>query len=293
VFIRKKILVNLLVINGFGLFLSGLLAQNRLNKPLPLISSSTIGRLTKAMGWMLNPAGQWVSRSNRIPVSTLYFIDYAKTGLGVDNFYSYEFRNLTIGDSSYVILFKNFRYGSYDYPSVQEGWEDYNRYMFYVFSKREFGKLSNIIFDSVNIIKLSYYLVDGDIAPNFGSSTNKINEAQNLISQMLLEGKQNTDSSKFLVFQIAPYKAKKLVQFQIYCNESITGNVGGIIEEHTVSENPSDVMAGNREIYFSKELFEYCYFETDLCSFNKFISLNIPSSFCPELKIKPNRKRSK
>jgi hypothetical protein len=32
-------------------------------------------------------------------------------------------------------------------------------------------------------------------------------------------------------------------------------------------------MSPDKEIYFSKDLFDYCYFETDFCNFNKFIKL--------------------
>jgi hypothetical protein len=200
-------------------------------------------------------------------------LDFGKTGLGIDNFLYYEIRELAIGDSSYFILFKNYRDGNFEYPSIYEGWEDSYRFIYYIFSKKEFDKVKNIANDSINIIKIQYLYVDGEIGPNFGSSSAKIYEIENNIGRMLREEEPNTDSSKYFVLQIAPYKSMGIVQFQMYSTETIIGRVGGIIEEHKIKENPKDVMSDELEIYFTKDLFNYCYYETDYCSFNNFIRL--------------------
>lgn len=95
--------------------ISNLFSQERVNKPVPTIGAKVNSQLTKSTGWTLNPEGQWISRSNRIPAfienefKTL--IDYEKDGLGLDNFISYQMRDIKIQDSTYAILIKKYKDG--------------------------------------------------------------------------------------------------------------------------------------------------------------------------------------
>ena len=117
---KKKKLMLTLVICIITIITFG---QTRTNVVLPKINAQVNSQLSKAKGWMLNPEGQWISRQNRIPVclenqfKTL--IDYEKNQMGLDNFISYQFRNIKIKDSTYLILIKKYKVGEYKYFEIK------------------------------------------------------------------------------------------------------------------------------------------------------------------------------
>ena len=133
-----------------------LLAQDRTNKNLPKISIATKGQLIKAIGWTLNPEGQWISRQNRIPVflenEFKSLIDYERDGLGIDNFISYQLKEIKIGDKTYSILIKKYKDGEFKYPSIKEGWMNYTRLCYYVFETTELEKLNFLKNDNLHFL---------------------------------------------------------------------------------------------------------------------------------------------
>lgn len=81
-----------------------------------------------------------------------------------------------------------------------------------------------------------------------------------------------------LVFHVAPYKNKKIVQFQIYTTLSFTfsnskPHIMGIISELRIPDINGEYSYDTKQIYMTNELFNHLYYEVDYLTFNKFIKL--------------------
>jgi len=254
-----------------------LYAQERIDRPLPKIGTEIKGELTKATGWLLNPEGQWISRQNRIPVFLEHrfggLIDYERYGLGLDNFISYQLREIKIQDNTYSILIKKYRDGEYRYPTIKEDWYSYISVLFYVFKTNELEKLKNIEPDSINLIRINI-LYEGLITwidqRTYLSSIEK-----EIVKQV---DKRKSDREHHLVLHIAPYKTKNIVQFQIYsASPPLYGKdhfISGIIKEHKVKDDSGRYSWEERQIYLTNDLFKHCYFETDYTLFRNFLKMD-------------------
>lgn len=168
--------------------------QDRTNKSLPKINSLIKGQLSKATGWTLNPEGQWISRQNRIPVflenEFKSLIDYERDGLGIDNFMSYQLRDMQIGDKTFSILIKKYKDGEFKYPSIKEGWFNYTRLVYYVFEPTELEKLKNVKNDSINFITLKIlYTNAGDWGVSFNAENYLTDLSKNIVTKMKEEVK--------------------------------------------------------------------------------------------------------
>ena len=107
---------------------------------LPAIGEA-IARLDKATGWMQSPSGEWIERENRIVkyLSKDYetLLDYEQYGLGVDNFYWIELREVKVQGEEYYLLLKARRGGQYLYPRIKKDWNDNYQVKGYVFNKED------------------------------------------------------------------------------------------------------------------------------------------------------------
>lgn len=251
-------------------------SQIRENKKLPTISSTSIGSLNKAKGWLYNPEGQWVWRQNRIPYflpnSEKQFIDVEDYGLGVDNFISYEFRDIKIKDSTYILFIKKYKDGDYKYETIQKGWRNYNSIEYYVVSKSEFQKLALLKDGSVNLIKM-WILYHSQL--KWTNLETYITDIQKAIANDV-DKFVDFGNTFYLTFHIAPYKSKNVVQFQIYTLYSKYDVVGGIIselkdEDAVIGEMNKIMDVDSQKIYAKDKLFKHCYYEVDFTTFIKFI----------------------
>ena len=265
--ISTLVILAILMINSMSLF-----SQDRVCKPIPIIGNQIKGQLTKSTGWLLNPESQWVSRPNRIPsfMENKYkiLIDYEYEGLGIDNFISYQIRDIKIQDKVYSILIKKYKDGYYKYFSIKKGWTNYNSVIFYVFNKTELSKLDDIVNDSINLIKLNV-LYSKSIT--WINNKTYISDIQKEIIKQIDEKKGDKEIEDYLILHIAPYKTKNIVQFQIYSDYI---DIGGVIKEHKVKDENGKY---SWEIYLSKDLFKYCYYEVDYLTFNNFIKIPNPT----------------
>jgi hypothetical protein len=240
-------------------------SQERLEKELPAIGTEVLGELKEAIGWMLNPDGKWVSRKNKIPahLSTELsaLIDHEYSGLGVDNFTSYELRELSFQKNTYYVLIKKYNSGHYRYPKIKEEWIAETAFNAYIFPKSEWEKLGLLVDGKSNIIEID--LVD---FVHIKASSDK--EAFELIP-LKINWEREVDKKTSLVFHAAPYKDKGMVQFQIYTLYGKYKIIGGIIKEYKVSVDYSR----GTPIYHTDELLKHCYYEVDLPSFQNLTKL--------------------
>jgi len=271
------------LISAFLVFNIYSFGQEKVNASLPKIGSQIIGKLYKASGWLLNPEGQWISRQNKIPCDLpnqmKALIDYGKYSPGIDNFISYELRDITIKDSSYYILIKKYNNGYYHYSTLEEEWQNTTEIVYYVFNKSELEPLKNIKQDSINLIKIHvrYFY------PPYSAPLKDLSEIETNIAKQIKETK--SDYHCDLALFIAPYKSKNIVQFQIYSILSqqypgatfITTTVGGIIKQFCSCNSDyteENVVNGNDKAYLSKKLFKSCYFEADYSTFSNFLKID-------------------
>jgi TonB family protein len=192
------------------------LAQERINKKLPKIGSQIIGQLNNATGWIYNPEGQWVSRKNRIPVcidnKDAILIDYEKNALGIDNFISYELRNIKVNNRNYFIFLKRYHTGFYEFPNAEKGWINDKSIDFYVFDSIQFSKINSINFTTEAIIDI-YTIYWGSI--NIQNEISVLND----LEKEVLKQSEKTDEYKGTIsqFKLRPYKEgeAELIQFTI------------------------------------------------------------------------------
>jgi len=258
---RKKTLV----VVSF-LFYIVLHSQERTNKPIPKIGTQVEGQLIKATGWLLDPQGQWISGLNKIP-------GYDKTN-NVDEFISYQFREVKILDSTYSILIKKCFIETLKTGIAQYGIE------FYVFSKTQLAQLNDIKNDTINLIKITvlYSGFSGGTKDTYISEIQKEiahqiqskNDTSETDKELIREGAQ-IDFQANLIFHIAPYKSKNIVQFQIYSYKDLGDGYNQIegVSAIAVTED----MQGDK-FFLTNDLFKHCYFETDYQTFNSFIRIS-------------------
>ncbi|WP_310379696.1 hypothetical protein [Flavobacterium sp.] len=128
-------------------------SQNRTNDELPIISKNN-GLLLNAIGWQKNSSGQWINSKNKIPndlgQNQKLLGDYEKYSVGVDNFKSFEIKNIKIKDSTFILLVKKYKDGFYTYSSIEEGWNNQTSCKYYILSNTEFNKINEIKKDTLN-----------------------------------------------------------------------------------------------------------------------------------------------
>jgi hypothetical protein len=219
-------------------------SQNRVNEQLPIISQLN-GILNISTGWLKNESGQWISSKNKIPndlgENQKLLGNYEKYSIGVDNFISFEIRDITINGETYALILKKYRDGFYRYETIEKDWLPNNSYKFYVLDKNEINKIKNIMHNESNNLQLDF-IYYGDIKYiNLKILTNA------MISKEINKIIKTYDN--FLGYKlglnIKCFDDKKLVQFYFY--EYIKG-----------LENETDDK----------------YYETTLANFNAFINID-------------------
>ena len=255
---RKKILLLFLclAINTF------IFSQERVNKKLPQISSKIYGQLQSAIGWLNNPEGQWISRKNRIPKYLTndfkILVDYEKYALAIDNFISYEIRQITISDTTYNILIKQSKGGYYRYPKIQQDWiKTYDAY-YWILDSADLNNLETIKIDSTQTLKIPV-LLSGIIDNKFSYSS--------LLTDIKLDVIKNWGNNKALMkyeqnlcINIKVLSKNEACRFFIYEYSNLHGDyiwgLPGFDDEKVVKNSESNL---------SK-----FYFETAFQNFKKF-----------------------
>ena len=258
---KKYIRNTLLTVLSLLSLCTTVLSQDRTVKVKPIIGTKTISQLKKATGWMLNKDAEWVSLKNTIPTSTLgskykSLYGYEKYGIGCDNFNFFKLKEITHNDIAYFILIKQYRSGYYKYSNIEEDWRPNISHSAYVFSKSELTKLNSINDSQINMVEIQ--LIDY-LDLRYTSESEAIEEIKTKINL-----DKAIDKTLKLILHIAPYKEKKIVQFQIYSIEHSFKYINGINRK-----NASRV----KEYYLKDELFKHSYYETDYSNFNKFLNI--------------------
>jgi hypothetical protein len=246
-------------------------AQERVNAQLPKIGATVLGKLENATGYLYNPEGQWISRKNKIPyfIENQYksLIDYDAYGLGMDNFISYQIREIKLEGHTWLVLIKKFHSGHYRYPSIQKGWFPYNEASYFVFPKEELTKQLQTETTGPYLIKLNLYL-EGTIA--MFADANIITDIEKAIAKLL---KTQETSKNQLIIEYALYKQKNIAQFQIYTWDDEIKYPGHIRNEYKLPKKDADYLVDEESLYNSEKIMKYCYFESGYASFLSLINI--------------------
>lgn len=275
-------------------------AQDRIDKKTPIISRNIISELSKAQGFMLMNNGEWFESDKFITKEDLSLSlrrileDEKDSRFCLDNFSSFQFREISYNGKSYIILIKKAFNGQYKYNAIKKDWIGFNRYSYVILDKEELkNKLNNISDSSINKIELSVISVPEFIL-DFGEKDvikeieSKIVEEDNKfkdeIEKQEYQNKQiikrfedrglSLDKAPIqkpsiykFIFHIYPFKEKNIVQFVLY---GFKDNPNTKIKfPFFLETNP--VLESNTAPYFgTAQMFEHCYYETDYNTFFKF-----------------------
>jgi hypothetical protein len=223
-------------------------SQARVNAELPVIIDT--GReLNRIVGWSLSPEGQWVSRSNRIPVileaSVSSIIDINSYRLGIDNITRLKLYNVNYNNVEYFLLEKIINDGQYEYPNIRRGWYNYSRHFFYIIEKKYFQ--TTLVKDKkyTNTIPIYNY-----------TNVTRIDVLPNIIEPLVRDRTSNDANNSF-------YRIEKLENITIFTFYYYEDKIVRFFLNHGFPSH------NNYHRKTLTELSEDYYFE---CSFEHFVN---------------------
>lgn len=238
----KKILTFFLIFSYLFSF-----TQERVNREKLVFKEKSLV-LNNAIGWQYNSTlGEWIDYLNIIDDDKSYKVQNNNkkepylASRNPQNFISIQTKVVSYKNEFYFVLLVEKWDGHYTYPTIYKDWQHYKKTFGYIFTEKEFSKLTKI--NKEALIKTNDYIF-------LGSNLEKFNESTFLdILQSYLENRSNYNNP--IIFPV--YKSDKgLIRF--YLPYSIDWNEKG----HD----------------FTKK-----YFETDSSNFFKII--NFGSQFHP------------
>lgn len=93
-----------------------------------------LARIDRPTGWMYTDTGQWARGDGRIPNYNADFNRYRTglSGVGLEDLRFLTARPIEVGGERSVLLTFGREEGSYRYPTIMEGWEDYTTWYWFV-----------------------------------------------------------------------------------------------------------------------------------------------------------------
>lgn len=235
----RRLLLILLIISSVNCY-----SQERVNRA-KLGFESVSDSIIEAKGWAYNSElGEWIDYDNVINKSKDYKDQYKSLAgkymmsKSEQNFISLQFKTLSFNNNKYHILIADKWTGSYEYPSIQRGWEEYVERIAYIYTDTEYSKIKNIS-NEVTEIKTLYSVT-------FSLRFDKYDETKLLD---LIQTELTKEKSKYASEYIFPII------------ESTEGNIRFYV--------PSKFMGDKEEYNFDDR-----YFETDKDNFSKLILEN-------------------
>lgn len=210
---KKLLLISICLITfiGFG--------QSRTNAVIPEFDSLG-AKLETATGWKYNSeSGQWIDNPN--------YIDYKKGNTfwishTYQNFNWIRFGQITINNSNYMVLLFEKKSGYYEYPNIQEDWNETKETHFVVFTEDQYTDIKSIIEKKEGVDKLvqsplygfmtdKYELLGGEHEYNDKNLCMKINNkikdgGSKYLKSTLLLNSQNIDNQDIVRFKLPSHR---------------------------------------------------------------------------------------
>jgi tetratricopeptide (TPR) repeat protein len=228
-------------------------SPERPRKEIPLITD-VISTLEEAEGWMLQNNGEWISSKNQIP-----FKDYAlnkrksgRYGLGKENFDHVDLRSITINNEIYSILLVYAKDGNYEFPVLEENWNDFNTLTYYVFKESKW----NYIFPDSMVFNVPYAVNTNLVATGVLTDYNEetyLFEIENHTRQAIYQQAEGNTNLIFAAYPVA-IRDKKYFRFKLY--ETI---------------NKREIYVKYLLPYNRDKLFRTFYYELDFDVFAEFV----------------------
>jgi len=235
----------------------------RVNSELPKIQTIPTRVLSKANGYCYNESGQWIKTLNKISYPN-------DTHEEIDNFVSYDLRDIKINDTMYYLFMKKYNTGWFTYPALMQGWNPTIEAEWCVLNRIQIDSLK-ILNDSVNLIELNP-IYEGFVENAYNhrkwNNTTYIEEIQKHIAKKIIN--KEVVKNK-LILHIAMYKSKNIIRFNFY--KLYLGFPNMISQEYQPKDPNGKYSFDVLKIYGKTILFNYCYFESDLISFEKLFLL--------------------
>lgn len=222
-----------------------------------------------AKGYTLGEDGIWKEGTNQIKYPN-------ETQEEVDNFVSYEFRNIEIDKKSYYLFIKKFNSGWFDYPSIYKGWHSTIDAEWFVVDIQDIDSMQ-INYDSINFQRINTHYhgwVENSFYNRSWNNSTYLSEIKKSISEQKIK---NEESDQDLVIHFAPYSNSKVVRFNFYALSELSKYGSTMIWMISNEYEPKDPNGkysfDTLKIFGTDALFEYCYYETSFEAFSKFIKL--------------------
>lgn len=210
--IHKSLLSVILILCSVALFGQ---SPERPRKEVPLISN-VIATIDDAEGWMLQNNGEWISAKNKIPFKN-YSANKKKSGknaLGQENFDHIDLRSITIGGEIYSILLIYAQDGSYEFPVLEQNWNQFKTLTYYVFKESKWHQIfpDSTVFNQPYAVNTDL-VVHGQIDEYNDDSY--LFQIENSIRQALY---QQAEENTNLIFACYPVQIrdKKYFRFKLY-----------------------------------------------------------------------------
>ena len=240
-------------------------AQNREEKPLPIIAKEPTGSLEENItGWSYSLDRQWVSAENIIPVRAVSrdknIYKSHENELGLDNLKMLQAYPVKYGEKTLLLLVKFFKTGDYKSPATQSGWKTQLNAYYYLIPFDELKQLSELPDGQEK--KIVIEMIHGGLVSDI-----KTSEALDEIEEKLIV-KDSYDRN--MILQLRPFQEKNIVQFQLYSLHEIFSDVEGVAHDFTLN---------GKSVYGSPVLLDYIYYETSLDNFKNTFSLDTNVEF--------------
>lgn len=246
----KSCIIFLFILSGSLLFGQ---SPERPKKEIPLITD-VVASIKEAQGWMLQNNGEWINNQNKIP-----FKNYAqnkrkggKYNLGLDNFDHIDIRSITINNEVLSILLIYSQGGNYEFPVLEEGWNQYNILTYYVFKEFKWNSMfpDSTVFNKPYAVNMDIICTDEIVDYNEESY---LFEIENHIRQAIYQQEQNNTN---LIFAAYPVKVRDNTYFRFKFYETI---------------NKPEIYIKYLLEYNWEKLFRNYYYETDYTDFSSFV----------------------
>ncbi len=226
-------------------------AQDRVNKPLPIVSEP-IAVLEEALGCIYDEeTGQWTTVKNKIT--------------GIDHFVQYEFRELTYENKEYLLFLKYYEKGDYRYPNIKKGYRSSTMVQYNLIDKKDFeDKILSFNSNDSTALIICDIIMRGSVLPI---------QIPTLIPKYFFKHqnseKEDNGIKYTLNFHFKNIPSKDISRFIFFVQD-----YDPRYTRHDYYSGFEYKITSDKKIldYIKKdEIFNYSYYETDYMDFNKFL----------------------
>jgi hypothetical protein len=229
-----------------------LVAQDRINKPIPEINEISSGSLIEEItGWSYSLDGRWIEQENTIPKRILYKQKTKdkspQNELGIDNIKNLQIHEIYYDQDTLLLLVKLFEDGFYKFPRSRSGWKSQTSLYYFIFPK---PKVSLDELQDSSAYQLKFKLVD----------SGQIKDVSKKKYLDPVESKMNLmySSNKYLHLDIQLWRNENIMRFNLYSNHEVFNDLEGTV---------TDLKIKGKSLFGTEQLMNYIYFETELTTF--------------------------